>query len=129
MGSQQLLLVVLGMVVVGVALAVAITMFQANAIELNRTALANDLLYLGGRARDYYWRPTSLGGGNRSFAGVYDLRVLSQMSMNENGRYYVTDHFKDKLVIVGRGKIEVGMETTQVEIRINEQTNTIRVVY
>jgi hypothetical protein len=129
MGSQQLLLVVLSMIVVGVALAVAITLFQANAIELNRTALTNDLLYLGGRARDYYWRPLSLGGGNRSFLGVNDLRVISQMAANENGRYYVTEHTKDELKIVGRGKIEVGSETTQVEITINEQNNTIRVVF
>jgi hypothetical protein len=128
MGSQQLLLIVLAMVLVGVALTVAINMFQANAIEQSRTALTDDLLYFAGRARDYYWRPSSLGGGNKSFAGI-KIRDLSTMEQNENGRYYVTQSNKDYLVIVGRGRVAVGTETTQVEIRINEQSNTIRVVY
>ncbi len=128
MGSQQLLLIVLAMVLVGVALTVAITMFQANAIEQSRTALTDDLLYFAGRARDYYWRPSTLGGGNRSFSGI-TLRDLSSMEQNDNGRYYVTSSSKDKLVIVGRGRVAVGTETTQVEITINEQNNSIRVVY
>ena len=129
MGSQQLLLIVLSMVLVGVALAVAISMFQANAVESNRSAITDDLLYFATRAREYYWRPTSLGGGNRSFLGIPSLRFLSQMTENENGRYYLVSTSQHELVIMGIGKIMVGSDSTQVQVIVNEQTNTFQVIH
>ena len=51
MGQQQLLLIILGVVVVGIAVVVGITMFQDNAISANRDAVTNDLVSLGARAQ------------------------------------------------------------------------------
>ena len=62
MGQQQLLLIILGVIVVGIAVAVGITMFQDNAISANRDAVTNDLVNLAARAQQYYRRPTALGG-------------------------------------------------------------------
>jgi hypothetical protein len=39
MGQQQLLLIILGVIVVGIAVAVGITMFQDNAVSANRDAV------------------------------------------------------------------------------------------
>ncbi len=66
MGQQQLLLVIVGLVVVGLAVAIAITMFRDNAASQNRDAITNDLYHLATKARHYYHRPVSLGGGNRT---------------------------------------------------------------
>jgi hypothetical protein len=129
MGSQQLLLIVLSMVLIGVALTVAITMFQANAIESNRAALTDDLLYFATRARDYYWRPSTLGGGNRSFLGITNLRMLSNMTSNENGEYKIESISKDELIIIGTGKVEVGTDFTEVRVIINESKNTFQIVH
>jgi hypothetical protein len=67
MGQQQLLLIILGVIVVGIAVVVGITMFQDNAISANRDAVTNDLINLGARAQQFYRRPISLGGGQNSF--------------------------------------------------------------
>ncbi len=70
MGQQQLLLIILGVIVVGIAVVVGITMFQDNAISANRDAVTNDLVSLGARAQQYYRRPTPVGGGGVSFVGL-----------------------------------------------------------
>jgi hypothetical protein len=128
MGSQQLLLVVLSMVLVGVALTVAITMFQTNAIESNRNAITDDLLYFASRARDYYWRPLSLGGGNRSFSGV-TRPMLSKMSSNPNGRYVLVSSTPNEVVIKGIGTVVVDDDTVQVQVIVNEQKNTFQIIH
>ncbi len=63
MGQQQLLLIILGVIIVGLAIAVGITMFRDNAVSTNRDAIANDLMHLAAKARHFYKRPTSMGGG------------------------------------------------------------------
>jgi hypothetical protein len=40
MGQQQLLLIILGVIVVGIAVAVGITMFKDNAVSANRDAVS-----------------------------------------------------------------------------------------
>ena len=130
MGSQQLLLIVLSMVLVGISLVVAITLFQANAIEASRNALTDDLLYFASRARDFYWRPSTLGGGNRSFIGITSFNKISRMSVNANGRYFIVGSpTKDEIVLGGIGKIEVGDDTTEVQVVVNEQTNTFQIIH
>ena len=46
MGQQQLLLIILGVIIVGIAVAVGITMFQDNAVDQNRSAVIADLTTL-----------------------------------------------------------------------------------
>ncbi len=62
MGQQQLLLIILGVIVVGIAVVVGITMFQDNAISANRDAVTNDLVNLGARAQQFYRRPLTRWG-------------------------------------------------------------------
>jgi hypothetical protein len=128
MGSQQLLLVVLTMILVGVALAVALTIFQASALDSARNALIEDLLFLAGRARDYYLRPATLGGGNRDFSNV-TIRSLTAHPENENGRYYVVSTSKDVLVLGARGRLVVDMDTIEVQMRTNEATSIIEIIH
>jgi hypothetical protein len=128
MGSQQLLLVVLSVILVGIAVALAITLFQANVVESSRDSLTNDLLYFATRARDYYWRPATLGGGNRTFIGI-SFPKLSSMSSNDNGRYFLVSVSPHELVIAGIGRVTVGTDTTQVQVIVNEQNNTFQIIH
>jgi Tfp pilus assembly protein PilE len=68
MGQQQLLLIILGVIIVGIAVAVGITMFQDNAIDQNRSAVIADLTTLAAKAQQFYAKPVTLGGGGNSFA-------------------------------------------------------------
>src|SRR5512139_2307107 len=98
MGQQQLLLIILGVIVVGIAVAVGITMFNDSAVSANRDAVTNDLVNLASRAQQYYRRPTALGGGGGSFANLTaaaGMRLLTKTSnsgfmVNGNGSYTIT---------------------------------------
>ena len=99
MGQQQLLLIILGVIVVGIAVAVGITMFNDSATSANRDAVTNDLVNLASRAQQYYRRPTALGGGGGSFTGltIKHLTKTNGSSMiNGNGEYTVQAKFQGK---------------------------------
>ena len=93
MGQQQLLLIILGVIVVGIAVIVGITMFQDNAISANRDAVVNDLVNLGARAQQFYRRPLALGGGGNSFVGCTIDKLAGPVGggswINPNGTYTV----------------------------------------
>jgi len=69
MGQQQLLLIVLGVIIVGIAVVVGINLFNANATNANRDGVISDLNNLGAMAQQFYKKPTSMGGGGNAFDG------------------------------------------------------------
>ena len=69
MGQQQLLLIVLGVIIVGIAVVVGINVFTASSIEANKSALVADLQTIGSMAQQYYRKPTAMGGGGNTFTG------------------------------------------------------------
>jgi Tfp pilus assembly protein PilE len=88
MGQQQLLLIVLGVIVVGIAIVVGITMFQTSAVDANRNAITSDLTNLAARAFQHFKRPSALGGGNQYFDG---FMLIPTEKSNNNGEYRITD--------------------------------------
>ena len=87
MGQQQLLLIILSVIIVGIAIAVGINMFQTNAVDSNRQALISDVTNLGAKAHRYFRTPTSLAGGGQDFQGFY---LTTKESTNANGQFIVT---------------------------------------
>jgi len=94
MGQQQLLLIVLSVIIVGIAVVVGIQMFSASAASSNLEAVTSDLLNLASRAQQYYVKPTGLGGGGNSFAGLSadasGMAKLTARSTNDNGTYTIS---------------------------------------
>ncbi|MCI0556087.1 MAG: hypothetical protein L0287_34520 [Anaerolineae bacterium] len=127
MGQQQLMLVILGVIIVGIAIAVGILMFKANAVESSRTAIINDLGYFAMRARQFYFKPRQLGGTQHDFTGI-TLNMLTPLSENENGRYYIESVTPDELILVGVGKIVVHNDTIRVRMRVNEATQEVEII-
>jgi hypothetical protein len=84
MGQQQLLLIILGVIIVGIAIAVGLSLFSANSIQSNKDAIINDINNLAANAYQYRIRPASMGGGQNSYVGY---KVPSKMSNNENAIY------------------------------------------
>lgn len=87
MGQQQLLLIVLSVIIVGVAVAVGVTQFQSSAVDANRQQLIGDLVNHASKAQRYYRTPQQLGGGAQDFNG-FNLGTLEQS--NANGTYNAT---------------------------------------
>jgi hypothetical protein len=87
MGQQQLLLIILGVIIVGIAIAVGLSLFSAQSVASNKDAIINDLGNLAATAYQFRIRPTSMGGGGSSYVG---FTIPSKMSSNDNGIYITT---------------------------------------
>ncbi len=99
MGQQQLLLIVLGVIIVGIAVVVGINLFNANAISANRDGVISDLNNLGTMAQQYYKKPTSMAGGGNTFTG---WTVPASLDTTANGTYTATVSAQS-VTIVGVG--------------------------
>ncbi|HAB52883.1 MAG: hypothetical protein A2315_13125 [Ignavibacteria bacterium RIFOXYB2_FULL_35_12] len=99
MGQQQLLLIVLGVIVVGIAVVVGINLFNANAVSSNRDGVVSDLNNLGAMGQQYYKKPTSMGGGGNTFTG---WTLPAELDTTANGNYVLTVNAQS-LTIEGYG--------------------------
>ncbi len=84
MGQQQLLLIVLGVIVVGIAVVVGINLFNASAEEANKDGIVSDCTNLGAMAQQYYKKPASMGGGANTFSG---WTIPAGLDSTANGTY------------------------------------------
>lgn len=111
MGQQQLLLIILGVIVVGIAVAVGITMFQDGAGSANRDAVVSDLMNLASRAQQYYRRPSSTGGGGNTFNGL-TMAELTAKPTNSNGVYTLATGGSATSVVINGTGVEKGNDAT-----------------
>lgn len=81
MGTQQLLLIVLGVIIVGIAVVVGINIFGTNAEQANKDAITQDCLRIAAAAQGFYRKPTMLGGGNNAFDGI----TIEDCGMSDDG--------------------------------------------
>jgi hypothetical protein len=119
MGQQQLLLIVLGVIVVGIAVAVGMDQFSSSSVEANRDAIISDLNFISAFARAHYKKPVELGGGGNSFA---NFEIPTALLENENGtlEHTQTGHNKDHIHFTATGTElgEDGIKPIQIEVRI-----------
>lgn len=87
MGQQQLLLIVLAIILVGIAIAISTTLFDSNATSSNRDAVISDLNHLGAIAIEYYKKPKNLNGGGNKFTG---WKLPAELDTTANGNYVLT---------------------------------------
>ncbi len=87
MGQQQLLLIVIGVIIVGIAIVVGINLASTSAQSANRDAVIADLNNIGAYAQQYYRKPTSLGGGGNTFTG---FTIPPSLATTGNGTYTAT---------------------------------------
>ncbi len=127
MGQTQLLLVVLGVLLVGLAIYVGLTMFGANTVEDTRNAIILDLQNFSARAVAYYSRSTSQAGGGKSFTGV-TIGQIYPMVENVNAIYSIESAAGDTCVIDGVGKIVSGTDSIRVRCRVTPQRNIIEIL-
>lgn len=100
MGQQQLLLVILVTIIVGIATVVAINTFGSAADSANVDAVRQDIAQIAASAQAYYMKPEMLGGGGNdfegltfnsiSFAGTIEDPGTNLIAKNENGTYTIT---------------------------------------
>lgn len=109
MGQQQLLLVILVTVIVGIATVVAINTFSSASEAANRDAVTNDMVAIAAAAQSFYIKPLMLNGGGNTFtlvdfskiafAGNTDANFLS--AINVNGTYVISARDAEKFTLTG----------------------------
>lgn len=112
MGQQQLLLIILAIIVVGMAVAVGITLFHSSSLDAKRNNLIDETINLTSMAQRYYIRPSETGGGGKSFTG---WQIPPELILTENGHYSATV-LSDSVIILGTGN-EVVTGTDSVKVK------------
>ncbi|RKY89677.1 hypothetical protein DRQ09_00965 [candidate division KSB1 bacterium] len=101
MGQQQLLLIVLGVIIVGIAVVAGLNIFNQSAFESNRDAVILDLNQIAQKAQQYLRKPASMGGPTTGdFTGV-TLATLGVNPTNENGSFAISGTPGATLVVTG----------------------------
>ena len=125
MGQQQLLLVILVTIIVGIATVVAINIFGTAAEQANRDAVRQDLLGAATQAQGLFARPAMMDGIARDFDNLDDIRKLmipgdgrttDARVFNENGEYSYTGS-GNTLTITGEPQTATSADD-HIELRI-----------
>lgn len=109
MGTQQILLIVLSVIIVGVAIAVGISMFNSQAYNANKTAIASDAQAFAAQVLQYWKTPESQGGAGGKGVNMTPENVTSYLGLtgenaeNENGTYTITAADSETVEITGLG--------------------------
>lgn len=116
MGQQQLLMIVLAIIIVGIAIAVSITLFRSNAIEGKRDILIEETTSLGTMAIHYYKKPQGMGGGGNSFLG---WQIPPQMVQTVNGNFMTAQVQAGQVTIIGTGsEVVTGNDSIKVQTTV-----------
>ena len=117
MGQQQLLMIVLAIIIVGLAIAISVQLFRSSAIESKRDLLIEETSSLATMAIQYYKKPQAMGGGGRSFTG---WEIPDQMLQTANGSFMKTEVSPSKIIITGTGnEVVTGADSIKVETTVN----------
>ena len=99
MGQQQLLLIILVSVIVGLATIVAINTFQSAAEESNFDAIRQEILQAQAMASGFVRKPISMNGGGGSYENI-TLNAIGMSAVTENASYEIVNIDSDSFQII-----------------------------
>jgi hypothetical protein len=116
MGNQQILLIVLSVVIIGIAISTGFTMMKYKNIAANREAIIQDMYNLATQSIIFYKTPVNQGGGGGSWNTDYfyqtcgfPLTKNGKRIITNNGEIRITENVKGQLIIDGFGS-QIGIE-------------------
>ena len=86
MGQQQILYIIVGVIIIGIAITVGISIVSAQTVATNRDSMINDLNHLASYAYQYRLRLRALGGGEGDYTGFV---IPAKMKVNEDATYSI----------------------------------------
>jgi len=128
MGQQQLFLLLLVFIIVGIASYLAIDLFSSASDASAEDSLKADLSTIAASSQSYYYKPAMIGGGGRSFEGVTfnkfpfsdDVEPSTpRKAENENGSYTISDVATGEFLVTATAK---GQELTTIAVRVCPDT-------
>jgi len=129
MGQQQLLLLTLAAILVGIGVLLGINMFQENAAQANLDAVIQRSLSLGSQAQAWYKRPVAMGGGGQSFVGfnLQDLGFPAVSDTTEDGIFTSAVVGPTSITITGTGKEDLNGDGTVLSVVVTVSSNSASV--
>ena len=110
MGQQQLLLLVLGIVIVGLAVVVGIQAFSENQKKANADSLVNDGIRIASDAQAWSLKPQAFGGpaagealGDVTFADIGLTTATVTTYSNTNGEFTIEDNTAAGACVIFKG--------------------------
>jgi len=93
MGTQQILMIILSVIVVGTAIAVGIQMFDTQLENQARQALAAELMQQAAQLQAWYRTPIMMGGGGNGYdpATHTALTAFTQDQLNSMAKFIQRD--------------------------------------
>ncbi len=132
MGQQQLLLVVLGVIIVGLAIFIGITYFTQYAADSKREILTGELVNMASMAQQHYKKPNALGGGNRSFNGSNGGRawvIPDEIETSGAGYFQISGIESDEITILATGnEVVTGNDSVKVSITIGPNDYQVTII-
>jgi hypothetical protein len=109
-GQQQILFLILGICIIGIALSVVSIAVQSDASRDNRAVLTHDLHQIASVAQTYCRLPLERGGGDGSFIGVSEWPKVRE-SLGASYRKVHGEFFINKMQLPSSVQIvAVGVE-------------------
>ena len=105
MGQQQLILLVLGIVIVGLGVVVGLQAFDENQRRTSVDALTQDVVRIAGDAQAWRLKPRTFGGGGGAFTGV----SFADLGYAETSDTYTTITGTYTMAVDGSDLIVVGV--------------------
>ena len=109
MGQQQLLLIILGVIIVGIAIAVGISQFGAHSTQANKDGVTSSVVNASANAYQFKIRPTTMGGGGGSYVGYV---LPTKMASDDNGTYAASGASGTAITITGTSALNGGWTAT-----------------
>ncbi|MBI1803891.1 MAG: hypothetical protein HY033_06770 [Ignavibacteriae bacterium] len=109
MGQQQLLLIIVGVLAVGLAIAVGVSLFGANSAASNKDGVTSSLMMIAADAYHYKIRPSTMGGGSNSFVSYAIPRKLQK---DDHGTYSVTSVGSNTATFQGQSSVNTAWVAT-----------------
>lgn len=137
MGTQQILLIVLGVIIVGVSISVGISMFAHQAYNANKMAVAAELQNYAALVLQFWKTPKSMGGAGgvllnlnttacANYIGFSDAEMSTS---SENGTYKLISIVGSVVTLQGLGlemkNDEYPFVTTVIDVTTNQITSTV----
>lgn len=118
MGQQQLLLITLGVIIVGIAVVTGLILFEYSSNENKKNQIKSEGANLATMAQKYYRLPITMGGGGRSFVG---WTIPALLDTTDSGVYSISSVSTNNLVITGLDRMmQLGQDTIIVNILVTE---------
>ena len=118
MGQQQLLLLALGIIIVGLMTLAGIKIYNANYDMSNRQAVIADLGVLASVSKQYYFKSAQIDGlFHDTFIG-FDSTKCNGYTSTLDGNYYISGQTDSSVILTGIGTQKGYDDTNFIKIQM-----------